>query len=163
MEAAREAIYLKGLTNAVFTSVKWPITLIGDNKGWIDLAKNMVFYTRTKHIELKHRFIIEVVERGIVKVVRVGIKDMLADGFTKALLKDTFKNYIARIGVERRDLDGKMAIVMKVKKRKWECAHCDRFFVNMVGLSLHMVEYDKMQNSSVLNLFLSILYFAVLV
>ena len=75
------------------------------------------------------------------------MKDMLADRFTKALPKDTFKNYMARIGVERSDLDGEMAMVVKVKKRKWECAHCDGFFVNAVGLSLHMVEHDKMENS----------------
>ena len=51
-EAAREAIYLKGLMNAVFKSIKWPIKLIGDNKGLLDLAKNVVFHARTKHIEL---------------------------------------------------------------------------------------------------------------
>ena len=70
-EAARGAIYLKGLMNAVFTSIKWPIKLIRDNKGSIDLAKNVVFHARTKHIELRNRFIIEVVERGIVKVARI--------------------------------------------------------------------------------------------
>ena len=68
-----------------------------NNKGLLDLAKNAVFHTRMKHVELMYRFIIEVVEKGIVEVERVGIQDMLADGFNKPLVKDTFKNYRERI------------------------------------------------------------------
>ena len=117
-EAAREAIYLKRLTNAVFKSIKWPIKLIGDNKGSLDLAKNAVFHARMKHIELRHRFITEVVERGIVEVERVGTRDMLADGFTKSLPKETFKDHRERISMERRDGDQDFMLVARERKRK---------------------------------------------
>ena len=44
-------------------------------------------------------------ERRFVKVARIGTKDMLADGFMKALPKDIFKNHMARIEMEKRNLD----------------------------------------------------------
>jgi hypothetical protein len=40
---------------------------------------------RTKHIDIKHHYIRELVDAKTVAVVSVGTADMLADGLTKAL------------------------------------------------------------------------------
>ena len=72
----------KSLTATIFRA-KMAYKLVGDNKASLDLAKTVVFHARTKHIELKHRFITEVIESGIIQVERVASKDELSDGFTK--------------------------------------------------------------------------------
>jgi hypothetical protein len=40
---------------------------------------------RTKHIDIKHHYIRELVDAKTVAVVSMGTADMLADGLTKAL------------------------------------------------------------------------------
>ena len=59
-EAAREAVWLKGLTDAIFRTeysssytIQWPIQLRGDNQGSLSLANNPQFHKRTKYIVLR--------------------------------------------------------------------------------------------------------------
>ncbi len=136
-EAAREAIYLRGLVQTIFG---WEdrVKLVGDNKGSLDLAKNPVFHARTKHINLRHRFITQVVEEGIAEVHRVRSKDMLADGMTKPLPKETHRDLLRRMGMR---LEGWNAMGRKIsKKRKWNCSRCEEEFVMEEDLRNHMME-----------------------
>ncbi|KAE8880335.1 Retrovirus-related Pol polyprotein from transposon TNT 1-94 [Phytophthora fragariae] len=56
-----------------------------DNQGVIALASNAGYNARTKHVDIRHRFIRENVARDIAKVDYVGTEDQLADLLTKAL------------------------------------------------------------------------------
>ena len=100
-EAAREAIWLKGLLDVICQSrpVSWPIQLYGDNQGALVLARNPLAHHRTKHIDIRSRFITELVERRIVDVVYVHTSGMLADGFTRSLLKERHLEFMRSIGV----------------------------------------------------------------
>ena len=40
-----------------------------DNQGCIALAKNPVFHSRTKHIDIKFHFLHEKIEEGVMKLV----------------------------------------------------------------------------------------------
>lgn len=73
--------------------------LRGDNQGSLALSVNPVYHQRTKHIDIRHRFICEMVNAGVIRVQYVPSKDMLADGFTKPLPKDTHVNHCERIGL----------------------------------------------------------------
>ncbi len=80
-----------------------PITLSLDNQGAIDLAYNPEHHQRTKHIERRHFFIREAVERGQIRVPFVRTDDNIADFFTKPLsskrffhLRDIIMNVPAR-------------------------------------------------------------------
>ena len=53
------------------------------------LAINQVYHQRTKHIDIRQRYISELVNGGVVSVDNVPSNNMLADGFTKPLPKDT--------------------------------------------------------------------------
>ena len=46
---------------------------------------------RTKHIDIKYKFINDQVEQKVVKLVKIDTKKNLADLFTKALSKDRFR------------------------------------------------------------------------
>lgn len=56
-----------------------------DNRGAIQLAKNSVTNPRSKHIDVRHHFLREHVESGIVNVMYTPSENMLADSLTKPL------------------------------------------------------------------------------
>ena len=61
-----------------------------DNTGARDLAYNPEHHERTKHIDRRHFFVRELVERQTIEVPYVNTVDNLADFFTKPLPPNTF-------------------------------------------------------------------------
>ena len=75
------------------------LTLFCDNKSAIDLAKNPVQHSRTKHIDLRHHFIRELVEEKSLILEHVSTERQLADIFTKPLDTNKFESLRSDIGV----------------------------------------------------------------
>jgi hypothetical protein len=61
------------------------LTVFCDNLSAKYIAKNPVQHSRTKHIDIRHHFIRDLVEQNIITLEHVGTTDQLADIFTKAL------------------------------------------------------------------------------
>lgn len=61
-----------------------------DNQAAIALVRNKGFHFRTKHIDVKYKFIRKAVQEGIVKVVYCPTEKQLADLLTKGLPKPIF-------------------------------------------------------------------------
>jgi hypothetical protein len=61
------------------------LTLYCDNMSAINISKNYVQHSKTKHIDIRHHFIRNLVENKIVTLENVGTKEQVADIFTKAL------------------------------------------------------------------------------
>ncbi|GJS15890.1 copia protein [Tanacetum coccineum] len=55
------------------------IPIMCDNKGAIDLIKNPVQYSRTKHIEIRHHFLRNNVQKGNISIEKVSSEDNIAD------------------------------------------------------------------------------------
>ncbi|GJX16425.1 hypothetical protein Tco_0217257 [Tanacetum coccineum] len=64
-----------------------------DNKGAIDLSKNPVQHSRTKHIEIRHHFLRDNVQKGHISIEKVPSVDNIADILTKPLKRESF-NYL---------------------------------------------------------------------
>ncbi|KAG7564434.1 Ribonuclease H-like superfamily [Arabidopsis suecica] len=73
-----------------------------DNQSAIDISKNPVQHSRTKHIDVRHHFIRELVEEKKVKIDHVGTEIQLADIFTKALDFNKFVTLRNSLGATRR-------------------------------------------------------------
>jgi hypothetical protein len=76
-----------------------PITLHSDNQGAIALSKDNKFHARTKHIDVRYRFIREAVENGKLSVVYIPTDENPADIFTKALAKVKFGRFVELLGL----------------------------------------------------------------
>nr|GEV48820.1 copia protein [Tanacetum cinerariifolium]GEW72103.1 copia protein [Tanacetum cinerariifolium] len=71
------------------------IPIMCDNKGAIDLSKNPIQHSRTKHIEIHHHFLRDNVQKGNENV---SSEDNIANILTKPLKREPF-NYL-RLGLE---------------------------------------------------------------
>ncbi|CAL0307911.1 unnamed protein product [Lupinus luteus] len=65
-----------------------------DNTSAINLSKNPVLHSRTKHIEIRHHFLRDHVQKGDCVLEFVETSKQLADIFTKPLPRETF--YVLR-------------------------------------------------------------------
>ncbi|GJV59584.1 hypothetical protein Tco_1465684 [Tanacetum coccineum] len=74
------------------------IPIMCDNKGAIELTKNPIQHSRTKHIEIRHHFLRDNVQKGNISIEKVTSKDNIADIITKPLKREPF-NYL-RLGLE---------------------------------------------------------------
>ncbi|GJU67791.1 retrovirus-related pol polyprotein from transposon TNT 1-94 [Tanacetum coccineum] len=73
------------------------IPLYCDNKSAIALCCNNVQHSRSKHIDIRHHFIKEQVEKGVVKLYFMRTEYQLADIFTKALPRERFEFHSQRL------------------------------------------------------------------
>ena len=70
-----------------------------DNFSAIDISKNSVQHSKTKHIEIRYHFIRDLVERKIVVLEYIPSERQNADIFTKPLDKSKFETLRQVIGV----------------------------------------------------------------
>ncbi|GJS11022.1 hypothetical protein Tco_0367818 [Tanacetum coccineum] len=73
------------------------VPIMCNNKGAINLSKNLVQHSRTKHIEIRHHFLHDNVQKGHISIEKVSSVDNIADILTKPLKRESF-NYL-RLGL----------------------------------------------------------------
>ncbi|GJY16493.1 hypothetical protein Tco_0386915 [Tanacetum coccineum] len=73
------------------------IPIMCDNKGAIDLSKNPVQHVRTEHIEIRHHFLYDNVQKGNISIEKVSSEDNIVEILTKPLKREPF-NYL-RLGL----------------------------------------------------------------
>uniref|UniRef100_A0A5B7BA83 Retrovirus-related Pol polyprotein from transposon TNT 1-94 n=1 Tax=Davidia involucrata TaxID=16924 RepID=A0A5B7BA83_DAVIN len=91
--ATCEAIWFRRILADMLQEEKAPTIIHCDNMSAIAMSKNPVFHSRTKHIELRHHFIRDLVQKGEIQLKFVNTKEQLADIFTKAVASDKFKQF----------------------------------------------------------------------
>ncbi|KAM7466521.1 hypothetical protein LguiB_014083 [Lonicera macranthoides] len=73
--------------------------LFCDNMSAINISKNPVQHSRTKHIDIRHHFIRDLVDSKIIQIEYVDTKNQLADLFTKPLDKERFQELRKALGI----------------------------------------------------------------
>ena len=66
------------------------ISIKCDNISDINLSKNLIQHSRTKHIEIRHHFLIDHVQNGDIKLQCIHTDKQLADIFIKLLDEKRF-------------------------------------------------------------------------
>lgn len=75
------------------------LTVFCDNMSAICISKNPVQHSRTKHIDIRHHFIRDLVEEKIVGLEFLPTAHQLADLFTKPLDNVRFQTLRSSIGI----------------------------------------------------------------
>nr|GEV72253.1 hypothetical protein [Tanacetum cinerariifolium] len=69
------------------------------NESTICIVKNLVFYSKTKHIELRHHFIRDAYKKKLIQVLKVHTDDNVVDLLAKAFDVNMFNFLIVNIGM----------------------------------------------------------------
>ncbi|GKC14718.1 putative ribonuclease H-like domain-containing protein [Tanacetum coccineum] len=70
-----------------------------DNESTICIVKNPVFHSKTKHIEIRHRFIRDSNENKLIQIIKIHIDHNVTDLLIKAFDVGRFQYLIASIGM----------------------------------------------------------------
>jgi len=102
-ETSRDLIWPKSLLNELKVSHHKP-TLSCDSKSAINLIENDEFSRKTKHIDVKYRFIHDYKTRGEFDMRHVCSEKQEADFLTKAIPKDQFNDLLIMSNIVEVDL-----------------------------------------------------------
>jgi hypothetical protein len=75
------------------------VSLMCDNTSAISVAKNSVFHKKMRHVERRHHFLRNHVEKGDIEMRYIDTERQLADIFTKPIDSSRFANLRGKIGV----------------------------------------------------------------
>ena len=75
------------------------LTIYCDNTSAINISKNLIQHSRTKHIKIRHHFIKELVEDGTLTLKFVHTDDQKVDLLTKLLDSKQFEYLYQNIGI----------------------------------------------------------------
>jgi len=98
-EAAKEAIWLKGLASDLGLQQAF-VTIQCDSQSAICLAKNQVFHTRSKHIEVRYHRIRDWLNNGEVEVKKVHTDENASDFLTKPVTAEKFKHCLSLLNMK---------------------------------------------------------------
>eukprot|EP00253_Pinus_taeda_P012851 PITA_12851 len=76
-----------------------PVSILCDNTSAINISKNPVMHSKTKHIPIKYHFLREQVLEQKVKLEYVPSKEQVADILTKPLPREAFEYLRHKLGV----------------------------------------------------------------
>ena len=82
-EVAKEVKFVYMVLQMLQIEVKLPIVVRVDNIGAIFMAENVTTSNRTKHVDVRFRFVNEFVTDGFIDIIFVKTKENIADIFTK--------------------------------------------------------------------------------
>jgi hypothetical protein len=99
-QCTKEAIWLRQLLADVGYVQEEATSIMCDNQGCIQLAKNPMNHSRTKHIDIQHHFIKEKLETEEICLSYCPTEHMIADLLTKTLANDRHHSLSRAIGLE---------------------------------------------------------------
>jgi hypothetical protein len=100
-----EVLFIKQLLENMDLKIELPIQLQVDNTGALFLAENSTTGQRTKHIDVRHHFIRNLIEDKIIEVKFVKTSDNDADAYTKNLSLELFEKHTKHYMAESPEID----------------------------------------------------------
>ena len=108
VEAGKELIWLKRFLRELGFP-QWEYIIHCDSQSAMDLSKNSMYHSRTKHIDVRYHWLRQAIEEGELKLSKIDTNYNPADMLTKVVMQDKHKLCTDIVGlriVERR-LEGR--------------------------------------------------------
>lgn len=86
-ECAKEAVYLQRFVRELGFSDLANLFVHCDNQSSLKLAENPTYHSRSKHIDIKHHFVREMIQDKSFNLKYVPTNNQIADFLTKGLTK----------------------------------------------------------------------------
>ena len=97
--AACQALWLRSLLGKMHLGLKSAMQLLVENKSTINLAKNPIAHGRSKHIETKHHFLRDLVNKGRLELCFCKFEQQAGDILTKPMKIGRFKKLTKMLNV----------------------------------------------------------------
>ena len=94
---AKELVFLAGIIMELGLELDERPTINCDNQGAIKLARNNGYSPRTKHIDVRHHYIRELLEENVLELNYVPSAENLADIFTKPLGRCLHEKFVDKL------------------------------------------------------------------
>ena len=91
-------VLFKQLLAGINIEIKDPLVIFCDSTSAINISKNPVMHTKTKHISINYHFLRALVQDKEVRLEYVNTKEQIVDIFTKPLPKDAFLYIRGKLG-----------------------------------------------------------------
>ena len=106
-EAIKEQQYIKAILKEI-SAIYSPISIecleiFIDSNLAIELAKNLVYHARTKHVNIRYHYVRESIQNNLTKLSWIPTDAQLADELTKAISNDKWQRFIVDIGLKARE------------------------------------------------------------
>ena len=96
-EATKEIMFVLQLLKSMGIKVKLPIIVRVDNVGAIFMSKNITTSNRTKHVDIRTKYVNEYCEDGILKIIFIKSEDNDSDITTKKLGGDLYSKHSKKL------------------------------------------------------------------
>ena len=92
----KEVLFLRQVWRFMLPDVGMPcIPVFEGNQGAVQLAQNPITNSNSKHIDVRHHFLTELVGRKDISIIHVPSPFQRADFLTKAILRESFEFHLA--------------------------------------------------------------------
>ena len=96
---AKQVLWHRSLFKELEIDLPRTSTIFSDNQAAVAIAHHPEFHARTKHIDIAHHFLRDLVKSRILNIVYVNTHNNLADIFTKGLSRTTHQDLSYEIRV----------------------------------------------------------------
>ena len=97
VELAKEIMWYQQLFSELHIHIHTPTSIYIDNQAAIAMVMNDVAHDRSKHINVRHNFIKDAVNRGEIELKWISTENQIADIFTKNLGTNLFTRFRDRM------------------------------------------------------------------
>jgi len=104
-EAAKDVKFVYQILQTMNIKVKTPIVVRVDNVGAIFMSENIATTGRAKHVDIRYRFVNEMVGEEFLKIVFVKTKENYADGLTKNVTGEIYDVHVEEYISDKSKLD----------------------------------------------------------
>ena len=98
-EATKQATYLRNFLLQIGFPETANIKIYCDSNSARKLAENPVYHNRTKHIDVRHHYVREALDLGILTVEHVSTTEMASDMLTKSVPAPKLKKCLGILGL----------------------------------------------------------------